>query len=119
MTNVIITGLASALSYLACALFFQSGARRSTIELLKTSERAQTGARIAGWALLVLALFLFSAPQGWERGVTIWIGAVAFAGGVSLLVSALRPNWHAYSGLAAGACAVLLTGALIVQGVSG
>ena len=114
-----VTGLAGALVYLACALFYQAGKRRTELTALKSSEKARAGVRTAGWAALLAALWLFALPQGWERGVAIWIGAITAAGGISLLVSALLPRWHLPSMAFAGACAVLLLLSLAVKGVAG
>ena len=117
--NALITGLAGALAYLACALFYQAGERRTALAQLKSSPQARKAARAAGWAALLVALWLFALPQGWERGAPIWIGAVIAAGGTSLLVSALMPRWHLASMGVAGGCALLLLLTIAVKGVAG
>lgn len=114
--SALVTSLAIILAYLACALFYQASERRAAIAALKTSQRARTGARAAGWAALLIAFWLFALPQGWERGAPIWIGTVSAAGGVSLLISALRPNWHPPSLAFAGGCAALLVLATAIEG---
>ena len=117
--SALVTGLASALAYVGCALFYQAGERRTALSALKSSPKARKAARAAGWAALLIALWLFALPQGWERGVTIWIGATIAAGGISLLVSALMPRWHLVSMAAASGCAILLLLSLAVKGGAG
>ena len=126
--NALVTGLASALAYVACALFYQAGERRTALDRLKASPKARKAVRAVGWAALLIALWLFTLPQGWERGVTIWIGATVAAGGISLLIaaggislliSALMPRWHLASMGAAAACAMLLLLSIVVKGGAG
>lgn len=117
--SALVTGLASALAYLACSLFYQAGERRTALGPLKTSPKARNAARAVGWAALLIALWLFALPQGWERGVTIWIGVTVAAGGISLLVSALMPRWHLASTGVAGGCALLLLLSIAVKGAAG
>ena len=117
--NALVTGLASALAYVACALFYQAGERRTALDRLKASPKARKAVRAVGWAALLIALWLFALPQGWERGVTIWIGATVAAGGISLLISALMPRWHLASMGAAAACAMLLLLSIVVKGGAG
>ena len=117
--SALVTGMAGALAYVACSLFYQASERRTGLARLRASSKARTAARAAGWAMLLIALWLFAQPQGWERGVTIWIGATIAAGGISLLVSALMPRWHLVSMGAAAACATVLMLSIVVKGVAG
>ena len=61
--------------------------------------------RAASWALALVSLVLLAQPQGWERGVPIWLGLFTLAGIASLLVAALVPHRHVTTaaGSAAGA----------------
>ena len=86
--------LAMFLLYLACVGFYQAGAKRTSLERLKTSAAARRSVRLASWGVALVALVLLAQPQGWERGVPIWLGLFTLAGVVSLLVSALAPRGH-------------------------
>jgi len=117
--SALVTGLGGVLAYMACALFYQAGERRTAVVVLNSSQQARAAARAAAWAALLAALWLFAQPHGWERGVAIWIGAVSAAGILSMLISALRPGWHVASGAAAGAGAIVLAAAATATGAAG
>ena len=102
-----VTGLSACLAYVACAGFYQAGERRSQTDLLKGSRLARRIVYAASWLLLLAALYLLALPQGWERGVPIWLGVLTAAGALSIFIAALRPAWHVASVAVAGAGAVL------------
>ena len=104
------------MAYLACVLFFQAGELRTQLAGIKASSNLQSSVRIGAWLLLLLALLLLCLSKGVELGITIWLGVVSCAGGISLLVSALTPRWHWYSALVVlGICACIIL-ADLVQG---
>ncbi|MEM0984918.1 MAG: hypothetical protein AAGJ32_01605 [Pseudomonadota bacterium] len=116
---MLATLAATGLTYLACVLFFQAGKRRTQFAGVAQSERLQSTFRYGALAILFAALWLFSIPQGFERGVTVWLGAVSAAGGVSLLVSALAPDWHRQSAVVVLAfCLVAIVLLGLLGGVS-
>lgn len=108
-----VTGLSACLAYMACASFYQAGERRSQVALLKASPAVRRGVYAGAWILLLVALWLLATPQGWERGVPIWLGVLTGAGALSLFIAALRPTWHVASIAVAGVGALaFLLGAL-------
>lgn len=113
-----IVVFALSLLYLACVVFYEAHAKRASFAVVKGSVQNQRRLKAVGWGLAVVSLFLFAAPQGWERGIPIWLGVFTLVGGASLLVAALAPKRHVASGVVSGAIAVVsglawLIGALL------
>ena len=103
------------LLYLACALLYQAGVRRTTIAMAKNSGPVRLLFRLVAIALFAGSLWLASVPQGWERGIAVWLGLVSLAALASLLVAGLRPQRHAAS--AVGACLIAaICGCVVVGG---
>ena len=105
-----VTALSACMLYAACAGFYQAGAQRTSLARLKTEVRLRRLVFAGSWVLALIALVLAAAPQGWERGVPIWLGLLTAAGAASLLIAALYPRWHLPSGVAAGAATLVLAG---------
>lgn len=99
--------LGTSLLYLACVLFYHAHERRTAMAAVRSSSQAQVRVTLAGWGLAAASLFLFSMPQGWERGVPLWLGVFTLAGAASLLIAALAPKRHVATGVAAMVVAVL------------
>ena len=108
-----VTGLSACLAYMACAGFYQAGERRSHVAFLNANATVRRVVYAGAWGLLLIALWLLALPQGWERGVPIWLGVLIGAGALSLFIAALRPAWHVASIAVAGVGALaFLFGAL-------
>lgn len=86
--------LGAVVVYTGCVLLFQSGARRERHKAVRVPQAQRPIAKVFGWVFVLGSLFLFSIPQGIERGVPVWLGALALSGIASLLVSALVPRFH-------------------------
>ncbi|MEM0930515.1 MAG: DUF3325 family protein [Pseudomonadota bacterium] len=112
-----LTSLALAITYLGCVAFFEAGERRGRLHEVLTLSPSGTWLRRWAWAALIIALFLFAQPQGWERGVPIWLGALSVAGGISLLISALLPRWHIWTGAGAGLLASIAAAGALITGL--
>lgn len=97
--------LAAALLYTACVIFFQAGARRSGLDAVRRSAVVRNVSRAIAWAAVLAALWLCAEPQGWERGIPVWLGLFSLAGGLSLVVSALNVRVQALTGLGAAVVA--------------
>ncbi|MEM6914571.1 MAG: DUF3325 family protein, partial [Pseudomonadota bacterium] len=104
--------------YLGCVAFFESGERRGRVHDVLNITPSPTWLRRSGWAALLFSLVLFAQPQGWERGIPIWLGALSMAGGTSLLVSALLPRWHLWTGAGAGVVASMAILGALITGIS-
>ena len=94
--------------YAASALLYQADKRRAEIALLKTSPRHRTGARLLACTILVLTLWAASLPQGWERGIPIWLGLFFAAFVTSLFVSAQFKKAHLATLLATGSLGLVV-----------
>lgn len=86
-------------AYLACGLFYQAKAKRSTLTSLVSEEVINSslfswGLRSLGILLLLASIFLATQPQGFERGVTIWLGIVSACGFLGLFIAAWNRTWH-------------------------
>ena len=82
------------LTFAGCGLLYQADARRSAFAGLKTSWRARYLVRGCAVGVCMLALCLAAAPQGWERGVPIWVGLLSLCFVAGLYLAARRPAWH-------------------------
>ena len=107
------TGLGVLLSYLACAGLFQANSRRTTIQSFRfpDGDWPVLNRRLvlsASWALIIVSLLLFSAPQGFERGVPIWLGVLGLAGFITLFIAAIKPSLHMPISVITAACVVLM-----------
>ena len=89
-----VTGVSACLVYLACAGFYQAGPRRAQLPTLKRNVNARRMVYAFAWGLMLIAFLLVALPQGLERGIPIWLGLLTTAGIGSLLLVALRPDWH-------------------------
>ncbi|MEM1391025.1 MAG: hypothetical protein AAGG45_08070, partial [Pseudomonadota bacterium] len=89
-----IIALGIMLTYAGCVLLFQSGQRRARHPAVKVTKEQMKITKPVGWVLIIGALIPLCIPQGVERGIAFWFGAVAAAGSLSLLVSALTPKLH-------------------------
>jgi hypothetical protein len=97
---------ATALLLAACVGFYHAGSARTRVGALRRSAGRRLALRWACWALLAASAWLFALPQGWERGIPAWLGALSLAGVVSLLLVTLAPRWHAATGVGALAVGV-------------
>ncbi|MEN0078653.1 MAG: hypothetical protein AAF753_06010 [Pseudomonadota bacterium] len=101
-----VTALGAVLAYGGCVLLFQGEASRKRHPAVVLPVEAMPRAKIAGWVCIVASAPVLCLPQGAERGIAVWIAAVAMSGVASLLVSALAPRMHLASvGGVAGICA--------------
>ncbi|MEM8636394.1 MAG: DUF3325 family protein [Pseudomonadota bacterium] len=103
--------------YVAVFAFYQSGQRRTVFAELKSSQAGRRAVRGAGWGLAALALLIMARPQGWERGIPIWLAAFMLAAFGCLLVGSLFPKHHTSSAVLASVCSVVL-GASIILGAN-
>jgi hypothetical protein len=103
--------VASMLLLVACIGFYHARSARTRFDALRQSARRRISLRWICWALLVLSAWLFALPQGWERGVPIWLGTLSLAGIVSLLLVTLAPRWH-------GPCALVGLGVALICGLA-
>ncbi|MEM9310041.1 MAG: DUF3325 family protein [Pseudomonadota bacterium] len=93
---------AFALAGLCCAyssfvLLFQSGERRAKHPAVVVPASKQGIARYVGWTALPLSWVFFAAASGVEVGTAIWLGVLALAGIISLLITAVLPQFHVAS----------------------
>ncbi len=102
------TAFAASLLMLAVAIWIEAHERRAVFADMKASARNRNLAKGAGWALALIALVLMAQPQGWERGIPIWLGAATAAGIVGLLIDARFPGRHVEYGVGAAALAGLV-----------
>ena len=109
--------LAASLVYLACVLFFQAHAKRTTIEKLRVSSVLRKNTRVVAWVLVFAALYVFSSLQGWERGIPVWFGALTLAAFISLLTATLAPKKHVMSGGLAFISAAISGSSVLVEWV--
>jgi hypothetical protein len=90
------------LLYAACALLYQADDRRSAFAAIRTSRPKRYGLRGIAIALCVLTLFMVAPLQGWERGVTLWLGLISLVFVAGLFLAAQKPDWHPPVALAVG-----------------
>ncbi|MEL7201661.1 MAG: hypothetical protein AAFR27_11715 [Pseudomonadota bacterium] len=108
---------ATALLYIACVLFYQAHAKRSSFDALKNSVSLQWGVKIAAWCVALAALFVLARPQGWERGVPVWIALFMATGFASIFVGSLSSERHLQTGAVAFVGAAV-SGLVMVTGGS-
>ena len=87
-----------ALLFLSSAAFFHASSKRSWFKHLRESTNARRIAKLAGWALLGLALVLISVAWGWAKGVSAWFALLFLAGIASLLIATLFNRAHLPAG---------------------
>lgn len=92
-----MTALGVIMAYAGCVLLFQSGERRLSHPAVRVPKEQMTVTKTFGWALALGSSVPLSIPNGVERGIAYWLAAVAAAGCISLLVSALAPRTHLQS----------------------
>lgn len=112
--------LAILLAYLSCAFFVHAEPRRAAVAVRSgnASGDREKQYRITGWVLLVASLIVSCYPQGAERGITIWIGLMGAAGGLSLLAFALIPKWHFVSAIGLAGLGLVLSLGFALMGAS-
>lgn len=101
------------LAFAGAALLYQADARRTRLARLRASRRWRDGVRALAAVSLVAALFLAAVPQGFERGVPIFLGLLTVGVVGTLLLAALRPGWHPPAGGAA-----LVLGSALAMGAA-
>lgn len=111
-----LTSLAFALLLFAVVLWIEAHERRAVFATVQTSVSMRRGLKVGGWVLATLALFLCAEPQGWERGIPIWLAWFIGAAFVALLFSARFRGRHWQLGAAAGAAAVFFSVAAVAGG---
>ncbi|MEM1088139.1 MAG: hypothetical protein AAGH90_10440 [Pseudomonadota bacterium] len=108
-----IAALGVILAYAGCVLLFQSGERRLAHPAVKVTKAQMRMTKPVGWIMILSSVIALCVPSGIERGLAYWLAAVAAAGCLSLLVSALMPKVHLLSvAIISGLC--LLVAALFV-----
>lgn len=85
------------IAYVGCALLFQSGERRVRHPAVVVPKPMMDRTRYVGWAMLPASWACFFAEDGLEIGTAIWLGVLALAGIVSLIVTAIVPKFHMVS----------------------
>lgn len=95
-----LTALALICLYLACVGFYQAAPKRTLMERVKASRRAQKCLRAISWSLIILAFVFVSLVLGVERAIPVWLCLFMLAGFGSLLASAFRPDLHIKSAYA-------------------
>ncbi|MEM6858873.1 MAG: DUF3325 family protein [Pseudomonadota bacterium] len=103
-------------AYASCVLFFQSGERRAKHPAVVVPAPRMAFARVAGWAMLPLSWACFIAASGVEVGTAIWLGVLALAGILSLLITAVLPKYHLASLLAVLGVSSVATLMAVLQG---
>lgn len=107
--------VAIALLVVAAALLLEADRKRAAWPLFQSSAAMRRSARWGGGALAAASLWLSAYPQGWERGIAVWLGLVTLAGVGVLLWSSWKPgrHWHA----AYAACSVSFV--VVLSGLAG
>lgn len=103
-------------AYASCVLLFQSGERRAKHPAVTVSSQNAVPARWVGWAMLPLSWACFIAASGIEVGSAIWLGVLALAGIVSLLITAALPKLHMASLFAVFGASLAITLMHVWQG---
>lgn len=98
---------ATCLLYLSCALLYQADGRRAGYASIKASQNLRYGMRLTSIGIALVALLMLTSLQDLERSIPIWLAAVSAVFVIGLFIAAQRPDWHAYSGLIAGAIGLL------------
>ncbi|MEM9256698.1 MAG: hypothetical protein AAGA91_14725 [Pseudomonadota bacterium] len=85
------------MTYMACAVLYHCGRRRSALPAMRRMGWARAVGYTLSWVLMAWALQVTATPQGWERGVPIWLGILTLAGMCSLILATLVPRAHLWS----------------------
>ncbi|MEL7231964.1 MAG: hypothetical protein AAGJ85_05580 [Pseudomonadota bacterium] len=109
-----IAALGVILAYTGCVLLFQSGERRLAHPAVRVSKEQMKITKPVGWIMMLGSVIPLCMPNGIERGIAYWLAAVAAAGALSLLVSALTPKIHLAS-IGIVTVGSLLTAALFIM----
>ena len=107
--------LSACLVYLACVGFYQAGEKRTSVDRLRASPRERTYVRAASTVLLLAGFAPLAIVQGGERAVAVWLGVLAGAGGVSLMVAALAPARHLLTGAVSAIGVFVLAAGLAIR----
>ncbi|MEM9054112.1 MAG: DUF3325 family protein [Pseudomonadota bacterium] len=105
------------LAFAGCVALFQAGQRRTQFAAVRNSPGTQAGLRRTGAVLIIVSLVLFSVTSGLELGIPIWLGVLSGAGGLALILDALKPEWQPLSVVAVGlVCLALLITSFVSRG---
>ena len=86
--------LALSLLLLASVLWVEAHERRAVLGPVRSSSAVRIAVKAVGWVLAAVALLLVAQPQGWERGIPIWLAWFSLAGVAVLLFAGLYPAKH-------------------------
>lgn len=109
----VTTSLGVCLLYLASVGLFHAHPRRARIRSLNASALLRRFVFVGAWVLAGVALILIAEPQGWERGIPIWIGLFGLAGFVSIFLDAVAPMLQLRLAVLAALASLALAGAML------
>ena len=65
--------IASGILFVASVLWIEANGRRAVLGPVRSSGSVRLAVRLGGWLLAAASLWLVAQPQGWERGIPIWL----------------------------------------------
>lgn len=66
------------------------------------------GMRVSAIIVFIATLMMTATLQGWELGVSVWLGIFSFAFVAGLFLSAQKPDWHPKAAMALGGIGLVL-----------